>query len=190
MTAQKHIAWILKKSTSQTAQARDAGFCSSNITHTEYFAAKTVTQGPFGEGCQIWHHPPSPVPPVPVTEAWVEKPSFGKPLEEHLAVSGREIAFPVEACVTMLLECGMQEEVSPCWKEGCRNRRGPAGGGDRRSESHAPSLLDTMEGVPGVPRARVRNWGAPGTSPAPSLVQHSLCPRPRVSSEWLPRPPS
>ncbi|NXQ35777.1 RHG44 protein, partial [Alaudala cheleensis] len=43
-------------------------------------------------------------------EAWVEKPSFGKPLEEHLAASGREIAFPVEACVTMLLECGMQEE--------------------------------------------------------------------------------
>ncbi|XP_027706006.1 rho GTPase-activating protein 44 isoform X3 [Vombatus ursinus] len=43
-------------------------------------------------------------------EAWVEKPSFGKPLEEHLAVSGREIAFPIEACVTMLLECGMQEE--------------------------------------------------------------------------------
>nr|KAF6414962.1 Rho GTPase activating protein 44 [Molossus molossus] len=44
-------------------------------------------------------------------EAWVEKPSFGKPLEEHLVISGREIAFPVEACVTMLLECGMQEEV-------------------------------------------------------------------------------
>ncbi|XP_036408086.1 rho GTPase-activating protein 44-like isoform X2 [Megalops cyprinoides] len=43
-------------------------------------------------------------------EAWVEKPSFGKPLEEHLTVSGREIAFPIEACVTMLLECGMQEE--------------------------------------------------------------------------------
>uniref|UniRef100_UPI00398F87DF rho GTPase-activating protein 44 isoform X5 n=1 Tax=Pristiophorus japonicus TaxID=55135 RepID=UPI00398F87DF len=43
-------------------------------------------------------------------EAWIEKPSFGKPLEEHLAISGREIAFPVEACVTMLLECGMQEE--------------------------------------------------------------------------------
>ncbi|KAJ1071330.1 hypothetical protein K5549_001622 [Capra hircus] len=44
-------------------------------------------------------------------EAWVEKPSFGKPLEEHLTISGREIAFPIEACVTMLLECGMQEEV-------------------------------------------------------------------------------
>ncbi|XP_077183651.1 rho GTPase-activating protein 44 isoform X5 [Paroedura picta] len=43
-------------------------------------------------------------------EAWIEKPSFGKPLEEHLTVSGREIAFPIEACVTMLLECGMQEE--------------------------------------------------------------------------------
>ncbi|XP_034645563.1 rho GTPase-activating protein 44 isoform X7 [Trachemys scripta elegans] len=43
-------------------------------------------------------------------EAWIEKPSFGKPLEEHLVVSGREIAFPIEACVTMLLECGMQEE--------------------------------------------------------------------------------
>lgn len=53
----------------------------------------------------------SPITPLPTAEAWMEKPSFGKPLEEHLAVSGREIAFPVEACVTMLLECGMQEEV-------------------------------------------------------------------------------
>ncbi|CAF91791.1 unnamed protein product, partial [Tetraodon nigroviridis] len=44
-------------------------------------------------------------------EAWVEKPSFGKSLEEHLNISGREIAFPIEACVTMLLECGMQEEL-------------------------------------------------------------------------------
>ncbi|XP_030646099.1 rho GTPase-activating protein 44 [Chanos chanos] len=43
-------------------------------------------------------------------EAWMEKPSYGKPLEEHLTISGREIAFPIEACVTMLLECGMQEE--------------------------------------------------------------------------------
>lgn len=46
-----------------------------------------------------------------IAEAWVEKPSFGKSLEEHLNISGREIAFPIEACVTMLLECGMQEEV-------------------------------------------------------------------------------
>ncbi|NXL73478.1 RHG44 protein, partial [Leptocoma aspasia] len=51
-------------------------------------------------------------------EAWMEKPSFGKPLEEHLAVSGREIAFPVEACVTMLLECGMQEELGSRWNGG------------------------------------------------------------------------
>ncbi|KFV61792.1 Rho GTPase-activating protein 44, partial [Dryobates pubescens] len=51
-------------------------------------------------------------------EAWMEKPSFGKPLEEHLAVSGREIAFPVEACVTMLLECGMQEELGALGKVG------------------------------------------------------------------------
>ncbi|XP_039543083.1 rho GTPase-activating protein 44 isoform X7 [Pimephales promelas] len=43
-------------------------------------------------------------------EAWIEKPSYGKVLEEHLAISGREIAFPIEACVTMLLECGMEEE--------------------------------------------------------------------------------
>lgn len=41
----------------------------------------------------------------------MEKPSYGKSLEEHLTISGREIAFPIEACVTMLLECGMQEEV-------------------------------------------------------------------------------
>ncbi|XP_068509414.1 rho GTPase-activating protein 44 isoform X13 [Syngnathus scovelli] len=43
-------------------------------------------------------------------EAWLEKPSFGKPLEEHLNISGREIAFPIEACVTALLECGLREE--------------------------------------------------------------------------------
>ncbi|XP_056626875.1 rho GTPase-activating protein 44 isoform X1 [Triplophysa dalaica] len=43
-------------------------------------------------------------------ESWVEKPCYGKPLEEHLSLSGREIAFPIEACVTMLLDCGLQEE--------------------------------------------------------------------------------
>ncbi|XP_022518696.2 rho GTPase-activating protein 44 isoform X2 [Astyanax mexicanus] len=43
-------------------------------------------------------------------ELWVEKPCFGKPLEEHLRLSGRDIAFPIEACVTMLLDCGLQEE--------------------------------------------------------------------------------
>uniref|UniRef100_A0A8C5C7D2 Rho GTPase activating protein 44 n=1 Tax=Gadus morhua TaxID=8049 RepID=A0A8C5C7D2_GADMO len=43
-------------------------------------------------------------------ESWVEKPCYGKALEEHLDLSGRDIAFPIEACVTMLLECGLQEE--------------------------------------------------------------------------------
>uniref|UniRef100_W5LJK6 Rho GTPase-activating protein 44 n=1 Tax=Astyanax mexicanus TaxID=7994 RepID=W5LJK6_ASTMX len=43
-------------------------------------------------------------------ELWIEKPCFGKPLEEHLRLSGRDIAFPIEACVTMLLDCGLQEE--------------------------------------------------------------------------------
>lgn len=52
-----------------------------------------------------------------ISEAWIEKPSYGKPLEEHLTLSGREIAFPIEACVTMLLECGMQEEVRTCWSD-------------------------------------------------------------------------
>lgn len=42
----------------------------------------------------------------------MEKPCYGKPLEEHLTLSGREIAFPIEACVTVLLDCGLQEEVN------------------------------------------------------------------------------
>uniref|UniRef100_A0A8C5TQK7 Rho GTPase activating protein 44 n=1 Tax=Malurus cyaneus samueli TaxID=2593467 RepID=A0A8C5TQK7_9PASS len=71
------------------------------------------------EICRVGLHVASVSPSTPILksrytlclpEAWMEKPSFGKPLEEHLAVSGREIAFPVEACVTMLLECGLQEE--------------------------------------------------------------------------------
>ncbi|XP_067285570.1 rho GTPase-activating protein 44 isoform X2 [Pseudorasbora parva] len=43
-------------------------------------------------------------------ESWVEKPCYGKPLEDHLSLSGREIAFPIEACVTVLMDCGLQEE--------------------------------------------------------------------------------
>ncbi|CAK7303248.1 Rho GTPase-activating protein 17 [Vulpes lagopus] len=42
---------------------------------------------------------------------WAEKPAFGTPLEEHLKRSGREIALPIEACVMLLLEKGMKEEV-------------------------------------------------------------------------------
>ncbi|TRY86900.1 hypothetical protein DNTS_009021 [Danionella cerebrum] len=43
-------------------------------------------------------------------ESWVEKPCFGRALDDHLNLSGREIAFPIEACVTTLLDCGLQEE--------------------------------------------------------------------------------
>lgn len=41
----------------------------------------------------------------------MEKPAFGTALEEHLKRSNREIALPIEACVMMLLETGMKEEV-------------------------------------------------------------------------------
>lgn len=41
----------------------------------------------------------------------MEKPAFGTALEEHLKRSNREIALPIEACVMMLLETGMREEV-------------------------------------------------------------------------------
>lgn len=43
-------------------------------------------------------------------DKWMEKPAFGTALEEHLKRTGREVALPIEACVMMLLETGMQEE--------------------------------------------------------------------------------
>lgn len=45
----------------------------------------------------------------------MEKPAFGTALEEHLKRSNREIALPIEACVMMLLETGMKEEVRMGW---------------------------------------------------------------------------
>jgi hypothetical protein len=38
------------------------------------------------------------------------KPVYGYPLEEHLRVTGRKVAFPIELCVCALLELGMEEE--------------------------------------------------------------------------------
>ncbi|XP_034247836.1 rho GTPase-activating protein 44-like isoform X2 [Thrips palmi] len=38
------------------------------------------------------------------------RPVFGTPLEEHLRVTSRKIAFPIELCVCTLLELGMEEE--------------------------------------------------------------------------------
>lgn len=84
----------------------------------------------------------------------MEKPSFGKPLEEHLAVSGREIAFPVEACVTMLLECGMQEEVGP-------------------TSYHPP--LGMVEGDMGASKVGMRNRGGFGDIPGPKALPTLSC---------------
>uniref|UniRef100_A0A8C1U3N9 Rho GTPase-activating protein 17 n=1 Tax=Cyprinus carpio TaxID=7962 RepID=A0A8C1U3N9_CYPCA len=43
-------------------------------------------------------------------DKWTEKPAFGTALEEHLKRTSREVALPIEACIMMLLETGMQEE--------------------------------------------------------------------------------
>nr|XP_060632622.1 SH3 domain-binding protein 1 [Anolis sagrei ordinatus] len=51
------------------------------------------------------HSPDSPFP----TDPGVAR-VYGMPLETHLNSSGREIALPIEACVTMLLASGMREE--------------------------------------------------------------------------------
>ena len=56
-------------------------------------------------------------------DKWTEKPAFGTPLEEHLKRSGREIAVPIEACVMMLLETGMREEVGNTVSQAMKDRR-------------------------------------------------------------------
>ncbi|XP_032831935.1 rho GTPase-activating protein 44-like isoform X4 [Petromyzon marinus] len=38
------------------------------------------------------------------------RPCYGQPLEEHLQLSRRDIAFPIEACVVALMDTGLQEE--------------------------------------------------------------------------------
>lgn len=53
-------------------------------------------------------------------DKWTEKPAFGTALEEHLKRTNREIALPIEACIMMLLETGMQEEVSDTVKQHMR----------------------------------------------------------------------
>nr|XP_057905653.1 rho GTPase-activating protein 44 isoform X7 [Doryrhamphus excisus] len=84
-------------------------FMAKEIDYANYFQTLIETQAEYHrKSLEILH---SILPQIKAhQEAWVEKPSFGKSLEEHLNISGREIAFPIEACVTMLLECGMQEE--------------------------------------------------------------------------------
>uniref|UniRef100_A0A3B4FTN2 Rho GTPase-activating protein 44 n=1 Tax=Pundamilia nyererei TaxID=303518 RepID=A0A3B4FTN2_9CICH len=84
-------------------------FMAKEIDYANYFQTLIETQAEYHrKSLEILH---SVLPQIKAhQEAWVEKPSYGKSLEEHLTISGREIAFPIEACVTMLLECGMQEE--------------------------------------------------------------------------------
>ncbi|XP_053707651.1 rho GTPase-activating protein 44 isoform X5 [Synchiropus splendidus] len=84
-------------------------FVAKEIDYANYFQTMIETQAEYHrKSLEILQ---SILPQIKAQqEAWVEKPSFGKSLEEHLNISGREIAFPIEACVTMLLECGMQEE--------------------------------------------------------------------------------
>ncbi|XP_024127098.1 rho GTPase-activating protein 44 isoform X3 [Oryzias melastigma] len=84
-------------------------FVAKEIDYANYFQTLIEMQAEYHrKSLEILH---GVLPQIKAhQEAWVEKPSFGKSLEEHLNISGREIAFPIEACVTMLLECGMQEE--------------------------------------------------------------------------------
>ncbi|XP_072299339.1 rho GTPase-activating protein 44 isoform X4 [Eucyclogobius newberryi] len=84
-------------------------FVAKEIDYANYFQTLIETQAEYHQkSLEILH---SILPQIKAQqEAWVEKPSYGKSLEEHLNLSGREIAFPIEACVTMLLECGMPEE--------------------------------------------------------------------------------
>ncbi|XP_078257101.1 rho GTPase-activating protein 44-like isoform X11 [Rhinoraja longicauda] len=84
-------------------------FVAKEIDYANYFQTLIEVQAEYHKKSLVLLQ--SILPQIKAQqEAWIEKPSFGKPLEEHLVLSGREIAFPVEACVTMLLECGMQEE--------------------------------------------------------------------------------
>ncbi|CAL1588220.1 unnamed protein product [Knipowitschia caucasica] len=84
-------------------------FVAKELDYANYFQTLIETQAEYHR--KSFEILQSILPQIKAQqEAWVEKPSFGKSLEDHLNISGREIAFPIEACVTMLLECGMQEE--------------------------------------------------------------------------------
>ena len=48
-----------------------------------------------------------------ITECNPHKPVYGVPLEEHLRVTGRDIALVIEACIVTIMDGdGMEEEVS------------------------------------------------------------------------------
>ncbi|KAM8888951.1 rho GTPase-activating protein 44-like [Synchiropus picturatus] len=85
------------------------GFMAKEIDYASYFQTLIEAQAEYHrKSLELLQ---SVLPQIKAhQESWAEKPCYGKPLEEHLTLSGRDIAFPIEACVTMLLECGMQEE--------------------------------------------------------------------------------
>uniref|UniRef100_A0A8C7XNE3 Rho GTPase-activating protein 44 n=1 Tax=Oryzias sinensis TaxID=183150 RepID=A0A8C7XNE3_9TELE len=85
------------------------GFVAKEIDYASYFQTLIEVQAEYHrKSLELLQ---SVLPQIKAhQETWVEKPCYGKPLEEHLVLSGRDIAFPIEACVTMLLECGMEEE--------------------------------------------------------------------------------
>ena len=51
-----------------------------------------------------------------MTECNPHKPVYGVQLEEHLRVTGRDIALVIEACVCTLIEGGLEEEVGCSFK--------------------------------------------------------------------------
>lgn len=77
--------------------------------------------------------------------------------------------------------------MGPSWDGGCRNRRVPVGRGDAGGDGWVPAgmgnaggggscvspLLGMMEEAMGVPRVRVRSWGAPETS-QPQALSNTL----------------
>ncbi|XP_028332058.1 rho GTPase-activating protein 44-like isoform X9 [Gouania willdenowi] len=84
-------------------------FMAKEIEYASYFQTMIEEQAEYHRKCLELLQ--NVLPHVKAhQESWVEKPCYGKPLEEHLSLSGREIAFPIEACVTVLLECGIKEE--------------------------------------------------------------------------------
>uniref|UniRef100_A0A8C6TQT4 Rho GTPase activating protein 44 n=1 Tax=Neogobius melanostomus TaxID=47308 RepID=A0A8C6TQT4_9GOBI len=105
----KHLAKLVLDMDSDQLSADMYSFVAKEIDYASYFQTLIEAQAEYHR--KSLEQLQSVLPQIKAQqEAWVEKPCYGKPLEEHLALSGRDIAFPIEACVTMLLECGMQEE--------------------------------------------------------------------------------
>ncbi|KAL8221949.1 UNVERIFIED_CONTAM: hypothetical protein K2H54_074687 [Gekko kuhli] len=84
-------------------------FSTKEDSYANYFIKDPERVG-HTEGCMIMSPKKTLIlySPFPMDTAVLGV--YGMPLETHLKNSGREIALPIEACVTMLLTSGMQEE--------------------------------------------------------------------------------